>query len=146
PVDTKCAPGHTATDPLDPLRVAPDLDLVASVTLDLEELVETPPPFAEKNRQRTDLIGGQRHERVRRQHLGLERHARGFFEGESNHRLGASNRITGDQPAPFTCTSSPRGRAAAPSPRRSSRTTSCTPSRREDGCSSRSARRTPGGR
>ena len=66
-------------------RVAANLDLVAAVALDVEEIVEPALPLAEEDRQRANVVVRERREHVRREAFRLQRHRGRFFEREGEH-------------------------------------------------------------
>ncbi len=73
---------HAPANPLDPSRVSADLQFVAAVALDREEVIHPALPFAQVHRQGADRIVPQRGDHVRRQDLGLQRDGRVLLEGK----------------------------------------------------------------
>ena len=66
-------------------RIAADLQLVAGLSLDREEIVQAALPLAQVDRKGADRVVGERRHHVRREDLRLERDVGLFFEGQGDH-------------------------------------------------------------
>src|SRR5262245_21948941 len=80
------ASGHTTADPFHPSQVATQLQVLAAVTFNIEELIQTKLPFAKHDRQRADLVVRQRGDHVRREDLRLERNVGRSLQRENRLR------------------------------------------------------------
>jgi len=64
-----------------------DFDLVATFSVDLEEILDRVPSLSQHDRQGANGGVVERREHVRREILGFQRNGRNFFQRELDHDL-----------------------------------------------------------